>query len=140
MKSFIFAVLIGFSVTVYADDFKSLPSAINCVSQAKSQNPRAFTIRKLNTAEPTSSLRDTSLLETEFYKDYLLNISFSNECDNAYGLVFFKSDLVDLKSGKLKRVKAMLNYFDVELAELLGEAVENPNETVAVTCTLSTKN
>lgn len=120
-----------------APEYK-LPSAIQCTSKATSPDVQSFTIKKLNTKRPVASIPDQGLMEP-LEETYLVQLGFSNECDNSYGLIFYGSDLQLLNEGKVKSVKGLLNYSSVDLDERLGIEGESTSETMQVDCTLLKK-
>lgn len=112
-----------------------LPEAIKCTSNGRVDVVKSFTITKLNTDRPDISIPDASLMEP-LEHTYAVELGFSNECDNSYGLFLWGSDLSNLREGKLKSVKGLLQYSNVDLDESYNDE-ENHEETVVLTCTLA---
>lgn len=137
MKTILLLSVLSFSSMAMAQSVvadKTLPASITCVSEAASSAVKAFEITELNTTSPDSTITDSGLLDFEITNN-LVDITFSNECDNYYGLVFYKIDLASLKSGAKLEVKGLLNYGDVELSEARNTE-DQIEETVTVTCRL----
>ena len=58
------------------------------------------------------------------------------ECDNGYGVTLSIDDLRDLKNGKVKEIKGMIDYSDVELSEARNSE-EAEEEKVEIVCRLN---
>jgi hypothetical protein len=111
---------------------KDFPATIKCHAKLVGTSP-SFTITDLNTKKPDSTISDASLLDYKL--DYsTLQVSFSNECDNIYNLVFFYDDLRNLKDKKVKSILGIMNYGNADMNE--GRETEVESLTVSVTCTL----
>jgi hypothetical protein len=62
-----------------------------------------------------------------------IDLGFSNECDNSYGVQFYAEDLIALANGKVTEVYGYLEYGDVELDETTNGLVRE--ERLTMTCT-----
>lgn len=136
MKNFLVLSLFVFSsVLVAAPAERAIPKSIVCVSKALSSAVKKFKVTALDTKEPESTITDSGLLDFQIFNNDLMKLSFSNECDNYYGITFFMDDLMDLNAKRVTKITGLMNYGDVELSEL-KETEEQTSETVTVTCRL----
>ena len=115
------------------------PAAIKCTSGATSSYVKSFTIEKLNTVKPEASIFDQGLMdpmtviEDKFTKAQRIDLGFSNECDNEYGVQFFVNDLIALQSGSLSQVYGYLQYADTQVEDATGGLTQE--ERLVITCT-----
>ncbi len=131
-KTFITAALLISQLSFAAVKF---PATIHCKApKALSKMVRSFSITDLNTESPKSSIPDTSSLDHTNDRDYILQVSFSNECDNSYGLIFYAQDLARLAKGEIKKVSGLMNYSDAFMPEKPNR--QSDEETITVICTL----
>ncbi len=122
-----------FSLTTQAaPPAPKLPSNIECASIGQSKYVKKFSINDLDSKETNSTIFDASLFEREVNQQSVA-VSFSNECDNMYALLFHTHELVSLRSGHRKSISGLLTYSDSENINANEEAVE---EAVVVTCVL----
>lgn len=125
--------------TAFASDFspKDMPANLKCYAKMQGVAP-GFKIEKLNTKQPEATISDTSMLDYTVGNN-VVEVSFSNECDNGYGLVFFTTDLIKLKKKEIKKLTGILNYSNADMYEGMPEAEREraPSDlTTVVTCTL----
>jgi hypothetical protein len=132
---FLFALLLPavFSSAAHAEAMTTGPSAIVCTSKATDKNVRTLTLTDLNTEEPKISL---GLGLEDLSVGGFVSVGFSDECESSYSFSWAKSDLEDLRSGKVKSIKGMLNYNNPNLDEIKSQGKENTTETIAVDCRL----
>ena len=104
------------------------PATLECQIQIGHNEglPNTFTIEKLNTAEPEISIPDAGLMEDldeqKLAASSILQLSFSNECDNMYDIVLFTADLEKLAKGKVAQVAGLISggNADIDLDQVAG--------------------
>lgn len=133
MKNLITVLALTFSFSALANN--SLPDAIKCTSNGTSSAVQSFSILEINSFEPEATIPDQSFLQINVDAGRI-EISFSNECDNGYGITLSIDDLRDLKNGKVKEIKGMIDYSDVELSEARNTE-EAQEEKVEIVCRLN---
>ena len=101
MKFFLLATVIAFSFSAQAESLK------NCrlfVDGKRAQEVKAFNIDKYTSEEPEATI-DGGLLDFLKTAD-VTKMSFSNECDNMYEIVFSNEALAKAQAGKIKTLTA----------------------------------
>lgn len=126
-----FLVLLALSTSAFATP---IPSELVCTSKATSENVRTFSLTGLNTTEPDATIMDSGFMGMEV-ADGMLEMGFSNECDNSYGVKIELSQIEELMEGKRKTITGKLTYSDVALSEA-RDTEEEVEETVEITCRL----
>jgi hypothetical protein len=132
----LFAVVLFSSIGFAATETpEHLPAKLVCkAATASSKLARSFRIEKLDTKQPETTIEDAELLDLSADQS-LVQVSFSNQCDNDYSFVFFTTDLQALTDGSLKEVKGLLNYFNAQLTDI-KPSTNQTGETVPVVCSL----
>lgn len=149
MKALFAAVLLVSSIPAFAKNsprveatpelVAQFPATLKCTSGAFSSAVKAFTLDNMNTLQPEASILDQGRMEntqTWFDSDVDLNVidlGFSNECDNGYGVQFYAEDLIALNAGSITQVLGLLDYNDVEVWEATNGLVKE--EKAVLTCT-----
>lgn len=137
MKNFTFLIAItivsSLALAGTQVDYSRFPKNILCTSEALSTVVQKFEINNLNTSEP-NGFEDASFMRFDIEKDDVV-LSFSNECDNNYGISFNMIDLKALKEGKLEQVTGVISYSDARSSDV--DSVDGiATETVLVVCVL----
>jgi hypothetical protein len=117
---------LAFTQQVQASDVADQrPPAIDCkiVQPPKELEAVAsFKIEKLNTKSPNSNIVDTSLLDPiddqKTKVSGVVNVSFSNQCDNMFEITLLQQNLVDLKDKKLKLISGVIGAYTADSKDL----------------------